>query len=175
MFCCPKLAALPVSACGHPRSSSSLTCTSIALCDPHLEGDFPWFVHPVPWSPLKPLGRMPGKAVAWCDHDHVLLHHLSCLVHPLSDFIGEVATWKKGRKVYSQSPSLRLRFPPSNNQNILASVSRGGNLEKCQALLITIKLLFKECIWCYQGNHPKGLLCLNHRCIMALNQPTGKV
>lgn len=116
----------------------------LLFCETHSEGDFPWFVHPVPFSRPKSLGRIPGKAMARCDHDHVLVQHLSFSVHPLSDFTDEAATWKNGHKVYSQSPCLRLLLPPSSYQNILASVSRGGNLEKCQTLLSTIKLLFKE-------------------------------
>lgn len=91
-----------------------------------------------------PLRRTPGKAAARCDQGHVLLHSLPFSVHPLAVFIGKTATWKNKHKVYSEIPHPRLRIPPSNSQNILASVSRGGNLEKCQTLLITMKLLLKE-------------------------------
>lgn len=36
-------------------------------------------------------------------------------------------------------------------------------------------MLTWTCIGCYQGKCPNGLLWLNHGCVMALNQPAGKV
>lgn len=132
-FCCPQLLALPASACGIQEASHPFPVAPWLVESPLLVSDFPWPANPVPWPPLEPLGG------SWEWWDQVTVS----LVCPSSGVIGEAAVGKHRHEIYSQSPS-KLHIPPANDQNTLASVSRGGNLEKCQTFLITHKLLFKE-------------------------------
>lgn len=118
----------------HPRSLSSLSCGSMARWEPSSGVRFSLACEP---SAMVPFGAI-GSVLGMVGPGHGILGSSFLRLYWWSSS-GEAQAWD----LQSKSPS-KLHIPPANDQNTLASVARGGNLEKCQTFLITHKLLFKE-------------------------------